>query len=154
MRAVGARPSPQDLALLDEYLTPAERRLFEATAPRDQYHHIETLRLLDEQGTPSRALARAALLHDIGKGRIRLYERVLYVVLAGAAPSVLDGLMRAEGPGPLGALYRTHHHAERGAELLRCAGAEPRVIELVAGHHERGPADAELRALIAADDEA
>lgn len=153
-RALWARPSRADLAVLDAYLTPAERRLFEATAPRDQRHHLETLHLLRRDGTPSRPLARAALLHDIAKGHIRLPERVLYVLLAAAAPGLLQRLTRREGRGPLGALYRTRHHAETGAELLRTLGAGMREVELVARHHGPPGGDDELRALIAADEQA
>lgn len=153
-RALGARPHAADLSVLDRYLTPAERRLFEATAPRDQHHHLETLRLLARHGEPSPALARAALLHDTGKGFIHLHERVLYVLLAAAAPWLLDRLSRRERAGVRGALYRTRHHAHLGAETLRRLGVGAREIDLVARHHDDPGADAELRALIAADDEA
>ena len=153
-RALGARPSPGDLALLDRWLTQAERRLFFATAPRDQHHHLETLHLLRRRGDPSPALARAALLHDIGKGRIRLHERVLYVLLVAAAPRLLRRLTLRPGPGPLAALYRTRHHACVGAELLQRLGAEPRVVALVARHHDSPGDDGELWALVEADAEA
>ena len=153
-RAVGARPSAADLAVLADYLSAEEQRLFYATSPRDQLHHIRTLRLLSEQGRPSRALARAALLHDVGKGRVRLYERVLYVLLNAAAPGLLARLTREDGIGPLGALYRTRHHAARGAGLLRSLGAGERELQLIACHHHPPGEDRELNALIAADDDA
>ena len=154
LRAVGARPSAADRALLAGFLSREERRLFERTSPRDQFHHVETLRLLSRKGPPSRELARAALLHDVGKGYIRLHERVLYVLLHAASPALLDRLAPRNGPGPLGALYRTRHHAAVGAELLRRLGADPRLVELVARHHDPPGDDVELAALIAADDEA
>lgn len=153
-RAVGVRPSPSDIALADRYLTTAERRYFDAMSPRDQHHHVRTLRLLMREREPSVALARAALLHDIGKGHIRLHERVLYVVLATAAPGPLDRLTRGEARGPLRALYRTRHHAETGAAIMRDLGAAVREIELVARHHEPPGDDDELRALIRADEQA
>ena len=153
-RAVGVRPSRSDLALADRYLTPAERRYFNATAPRDQYHHVRTLRILMRRRDPSVALARAALLHDIGKGHIRLHERVLYVVLAAAAPRLLERLSRREARGPLGALYRTRYHAETGAAIMRDLGASLREIELVARHHDPPGDDDELRELIRADERA
>ena len=154
LRALGARPSPADRAVVAGYLSPWEQRLFERTSARDQFHHVETLRLLSRDGPPSHALARAALLHDVGKGYIRLYERVLYVLLHASAPALLDRLAPRNGPGPLGALYRTRHHAAVGAELLRRLGADPRLVELVARHHDPPGDDVELAALIAADDEA
>lgn len=153
-RAARARPAAEGRAVLAAYLAPAEQALFEALSPRDQHHHLETLRLLAAAGPPSRELARAALLHDVGKGYIRLYERVLYVLLAAAAPSILDRLTRCQGRGPLGALYRTRHHARTGAEALLRLGATAREAELVARHHQPPGNDAELRLLIEADERA
>lgn len=153
-RALRARPCPDGLRALDCYLSPNERSLFDRVSPRDQFHQLETLRLLSRAAAPSRPLARAALLHDAGKGSVRLHDRVLYVVLAAAAPAVLERLTRHEGRGPLGALYRIRHHARIGADRVRALGAEPRVVELIARHHDPPGDDAELRALIAADDEA
>ncbi|MER3419978.1 MAG: phosphohydrolase [Chloroflexota bacterium] len=153
-RAVGARPCIEDTALLARLLSPDELRLFWATSSRDQHHHLETLRLLRRHGQVPQHLARAALLHDIGKGRVRLYERVLYVLLAAAAPRLLAALIRRERPGPLGALYRIHHHPRRAVALLRPLGASQRELELILRHHEPPGADAELNALIAADHDA
>ncbi len=153
-RALGARPRSEDAALLAAYLSPEEQRLFRATSPRDQHHHLQTLRLLARRGAVPRHLARAALLHDVGKGRVHLYERVLYVLLAAATPRLLAVLARREGPGPLGALYRIHHHPRRAVALLRPLGAAPRELELILRHHEPPGADAELNALIAADHDA
>ncbi|MFN8558101.1 MAG: HDIG domain-containing protein [Dehalococcoidia bacterium] len=155
-RALGAQPSPDDEALLAAYLSPAERALFDATSPRDQHHHIRTLRLLPAPA-PSRELARAALLHDIGKGYIRLDERVLYVLLAAGAPALLGRLARGRfgRRGPLAGVARIHHHARVGADLLRALGAEPRLIDLVARHHDRdATADPDLASLIDADERA
>jgi hypothetical protein len=153
-RAVGARPRPGDEALLVQFLSPHELRLFRATSPRDQRHHIDTLKLLRRRGPVPRHLARAALLHDIGKGHVRLHDRVLYVLLAAAAPRLLEALARWRGPGPLGALHRIHHHPRRAVELLQPLGASERELELILRHHEPFGMDAELNALIAADHDA
>jgi putative nucleotidyltransferase with HDIG domain len=153
-RTVRARPRPKDLWLLGEYLSPSERRLFFGTSPRDQHHHIETLRLLHERGEVPRHLARAALLHDVGKGYVHLHERVAYVLLARFAPRVLERVVQRGPGGPLGGLSRIHRHAQLGADALRALGAEERVIELVARHHLPPGEDTELRALIDADDRA
>ena len=154
-RAVGARPDAEQLAVLDHYLTATERRWFFANAPRDWRHHLRTLELLQaDGGAVSPLLARAALLHDVGKGHIRLYERVLYVLLSAGAPRLLDRLARPHGPAPLAALHRIRHHAAAGADWLATTGADPRLIDLVRRHHDPPGADDELRRLIAADAEA
>lgn len=153
-RAVGAAPSAGQLTVIERYLSPAERRLFGALAPRDQHHSLETLRLLACHHPLTPTLARAALLHDIGKGYIRLHERVIFVLLSAAAPRLLARLTGRERPGLLGALYRTRHHARAGAAMLAASGAEAPVVALVARHHLPPAADAELRALIHADDRA
>lgn len=156
IRAIGARPTAADLALVDSLLSPAERRLFDATAPRDQAHQVKTLRLLVEElgRPPSRELARAALLHDCGKGYIRLHERVVYVLLASAMPSLLVRLARRPIGGMRGALYRIRHHSMVGAEAWWALGASRRECELVARHHDLPDGDAERAALMRADDRA
>ncbi len=159
-RALGARPAPDGLALVAAYLSVDERRLFDATSPRDQHHHIRTLELLRARAPGGRPispdLARAALLHDIGKGRIRLFERVAFVLLMAAAPALLRRLTRRAGPGPLGALYRMRHHAAIGTAALQRLGVSARTLALVARHHEPPDPrrDPELAALIAADEDA
>ena len=153
-RAVGARPSPRALRVADALLSPAERSLFDGTSPRDQHHHLETLRLLPGSVRGNRTIARAALLHDVGKGWIRLHERVLFVLLNAAFPGLLDRIAHRDRPGLLGALYRIHHHAGLGADALSALGVEPRLVDLVRRHHDDPAGDPDLYALIHADDRA
>ncbi|HEV8573756.1 MAG TPA: HD domain-containing protein [Dehalococcoidia bacterium] len=133
--------------LLGERLWP----LFESMNLRDQRHSMDTYRLLKEQGQRDRDLLTAALLHDIGKGRIaganvRLWHRVAYVVLNTLAPSTLK---RRTGHSGLSAL---HQHAERGAVVAEALGAPAAVVDLIRRHHEEDPPDAPLRLLRSADD--
>lgn len=153
-RAVAARPSRAQLAVIHHYLSPEERRLFFQTSPRDQHHHLETLRLLESDGAVPHHLARAALLHDVGKGYVHLHERVMYVLLTRLAPGMLVWLIGRARRGPVGALGRIHDHAECGAAVLQKLGATAREVELVARHHQPLGDDTELRALIDADDRA
>src|SRR5579872_3200975 len=81
-RSIGARPNAAALVALRAQLTPSQQTLFFAMSPRDQWHGIETLRLLPPAFRDDADLALAALLHDCGKGYIHLHERVLYVLLA------------------------------------------------------------------------
>jgi hypothetical protein len=149
-RALGAKPTRAQLDAVQVQLTTPQWRLFCAMSPRDQWHAIQTLRLLRARGAVHADLALAALLHDAGKGYIRLHERVLYVLLT-RRPRLLQRLATAQGAGWRTALFRSARHAEAGARLAQEAGASDRVVELIRGHHRAVANDAELAALIDAD---
>ena len=153
-RAVRAHPSRAELAAIEHYLSPPEQRLFFQTSPRDQHHQLHTLRLLVCDGPVPSHLARAALLHDVGKGYVHLHERVVYVLLTRFAPGALGWLVQRKRGRLPRALGRIHRHAECGAATLRQLGATPRELELIARHHLPPGDDDELRALISADDRA
>jgi hypothetical protein len=134
--------------LLGERLWP----LFESMGERDQRHSLDVMRLLMERGCRDEDTLMAALLHDVGKGRIagvkvRLWHRVAYVLLASVSPWTLRRL--GKGRGGLGAL---HQHAERGAVVAEALGATAAVVELIRRHDERDSPDERLRLLRTADD--
>ena len=133
-------------------LTPAELRCFRALQSREQRHAIDVLRHLQATGEPSPDLLAAALLHNVGKGRVRLYERVAYALLAMFAPRLLDRVAAPDGRGFRLAMAAQRDHPARGAEALAAIGVRPRVLALVRAHHDASPGgDAELAALIDAD---
>jgi len=152
-RTLGAHPAAADLRAARAALSAEEWTLFRGMSPRDQWHSIETWRLLEREGFTEPALRTAALLHDAGKGRVRLHERVLFVLLA-RAPAALERLAAANAPGTRGALHRIVHHAEAGASLAAAAGAPPRTVELIRRHHNSSIDEPELAALIRADERA
>ena len=129
-----------------------ERRLFETMTPRDQQHGLDVYRRLRSQGHGDPDLLVAALLHDVGKGRIALWHRVAYVLLEAWAPGLLRRLvLPLEGPGEgtswRGALYRCAHHPELGAQLAREAGCPQAVVDLIrADGTDTGGPSAALRA--------
>lgn len=152
-RALGARPSPAQIAEARALLTPAQWRLYTGMSSRDQWHSSETLRLLAARGRDDRDLSLAALLHDAAKGYIRLPERVLYVLLA-RTPWLLRRLASPRGPRWRTALHRSATHADAGANCALAAGCGARVAHLIRRHHTAQPTDAALAALIAADERA
>jgi hypothetical protein len=151
-RSLGAHPDEDALREMRATLTPAQQVLFLRMSPRDQWHSLQTLRLLPAELRGNTDLAVAALLHDAGKGYIHLHERALYVLLA-ARPGLLARIA-APRTGPRGALLRMSRHAERGAALATAAGASRRAVALIRDHHHPDPRDAVALALLAADERA
>jgi len=132
-------------------LSEGERKLFRSMMPRDQQHCLDTYRWLRKRWHQDPDLLTAALLHDVGKGRIALWHRVLFVILKAAAPWLLPRVvMPGDGAGWRHALYRCQHHEELGAGLLREAGSSEMVIALVRG--DAGAGEERLAALHAADE--
>jgi hypothetical protein len=149
----GIRPhlAPAEIAEVRGILRPAEFRLVLLAEPRDRRHSMDLYRLLQREGASEAAL-RAALLHDVGKGRLAVWHRVAFVMLRAVAPGLLHRVA-SEGAGWRGAFWRLEHHAALGAAMLAAAGCEPRVVELVRGHTGSPPADdPELARFIEADD--
>lgn len=143
-----------DIATLRALLTDDERALFLGMLPRDRRHSMDMVRWLRAHGAPADEVLVAALLHDVGKGDLRVWDRVAFVLL-GAADSRRGWTLRArfavEGSSRFrGALWRLEHHARLGAERL--GASKPRVAWLVAHHTDlEPPADPDLALLMAAD---
>ncbi len=146
-----------DAGLRAEALGPLrepERQLFESMTRRDQQHCLEVYRRLRTQGHDDHELLTAALLHDVGKGRVALWHRVAYVLLEAGATGLLARLAApGEGQGWRQALYRCRHHPKLGAELARRAGSSASVVALI-GAEEVAADGGRLAALQAADDAA
>ncbi|NSW54937.1 MAG: HDIG domain-containing protein [Armatimonadetes bacterium] len=135
-------PSPEDLALLERYLTPEERELFERMDPPDQQHSFKVANLcarsLDNFPDANRdAIMKAALLHDVGKigANLDLGFRTCWVLSHKLAPWLMDWLsLHSEHarPGTFRHkmwLQRTHAHS--GAQVLREMGVAETVCRLV-----------------------
>ena len=120
---------PGEQAAVGALLRPAERALFWGQPAADQRHGLECARAV-QAACPGRSdLARAALLHDVGKRRSGLgaVGRSLATALAGA---------RLPGRGRFAA-YR--EHGPLGATELEAAGAEPMVVAFARHHHAKRP---------------
>ena len=140
-----ARP---DDAFAEAWLAEPERALYRAMDVRDRDHGCRVARrLLHDHPDAADTWVRAALLHDVGKSvaPYRAWERIAVHLVRRRA---------TDGAAPGGALARAvardREHAAVGARMLAAAGAEARVVDLVAGHH-RPPGDPAAAALAAAD---
>lgn len=143
-KGLRARVTPEEAATVRALLTPAEQALFLTMQRRDQRHSLDLHRALAAEGATRDALV-AALLHDVGKGRLHDWQRVLFVLLEAVRPGLGRPLEAATGPAWRTGLWRLRHHARLGAERLAEVGTAPRVVEIVAAHTARLPvADAEI----------
>jgi HD domain len=133
-RAVNESRRPVSNSLLAAHLNHEGRLLFAEMTPRDQAHSAQTAMLVAERSPEDEDLITAALLHDAGKGDQSIWQRVLYVSLAAATPSLLACLAR-QGRGTRGALYRSLHHCRLGAELAARVGCSAETQRLIEGHH-------------------
>jgi putative nucleotidyltransferase with HDIG domain len=152
LRALRERPTPESDRLVSRLLDGEGMALFTALSPRDQFHSARTASILMASGVEDPVLLKAALLHDVGKGRQVLWQRAVYVLLSACAPRLLRRLACAGG-GWRGALDRSLRHASLGAEAARHAGYPTRIVELIAHHHDT-PSGTDLAALQAADERA
>jgi hypothetical protein len=150
--ALRAEVGEDDRARVARYLSPQEQRLFYGMALRDQRHALDVLFALEREGHDDRALLVAALLHDVGKGAIRLWQRVAFVVLKAASTRLLVRVASESGASWRQALWRSLHHAELGAALAEASGAPAETVRLIKMHEERATGDRQLLMLQQADE--
>lgn len=144
---LGAQPlSPREQTEAAALLGEQERSLFWAQPKADQRHGLEAARHVLAAAPGRRELARAALLHDIGKRHARLgvFRR-----------SLASGLELLHVP-VWGRFAEYLQHGPIGARELQSAGAERLVVAFADYHHGSRPdeiAEADWQLLLRADGE-
>jgi putative nucleotidyltransferase with HDIG domain len=145
--AARARNADIDVDDVLRDLQPALGELWRQMAPRDKVHSLNIFRRVSGDALLVR---QAALLHDVGKAQAPLgtIGRSL-VVLAQRF-----GATRALEAVPVlgGRVRRYRRHPEIGAQMLRDAGADGVLAEIVAEHQAKAPRHAETARLQAADE--
>lgn len=136
-RALTARVDPAEQRVVGDNLTPAQQRLFWNMMVQDQRHSLDVFYTLRRRGCEDRDLLLAALLHDVGKGEVRLWHRVLYVLLRAGPSGLIRRLAQPTGPSWRQALASINEHGRRGAALAQEAGAPPAVVELIRNHQRK-----------------
>lgn len=141
--ALTARPTQNDLAHAGHFLTPELLQLFLQMQPGEQAHSLEVFRQLQDQGETNRDLLAAALLHDVGKSRcpLRLWERVLIVLVRAAVPGQAAAWGQGQPRGWRRSLVVAEQHPAWGAQMAEQAGASPKTVELIRRHQEEIFAD-------------
>ena len=158
LRALTARPGPEDLALADEFLPAGLRSVFRRLPRADQAHGLTVLRRLLARGERHPDLLAAGLLHDLGKARhpLRLWERVVIVLARRLAPPSVQRWAKAPPSGWRRPFVVAGLHPAWGAEIIRKAGGSPTLVNLILHHpvdssQPDSPVDPLLRSLGLAD---
>lgn len=147
-----ARVSATDEAEVAAFLTPPQRDLFHSMNVADQRHCLDVFHTLRAWGCADHDVLVAALLHDVGKGGVRLWHRVAYVLLR-SLPPVLRRLPKKDAIAWRRALYALHYHEDLGAERAAQAGSSEATIRLIRYHERPEMSGSEgLGLLRAADD--
>jgi len=150
--ALRPRVTPRERFEAYAWLDGPQRRIFESMTLRDQQHGIVVWRRVRASAAADdRALFAAALLHDCGKGRIELWQRVVHVALGAVAPPLQRAIAAQEGAPWRQAFWRLVHHPELGARMVADAGGDPDVVRMIR-EQDVVPADARLALLQAADE--
>jgi HD domain len=149
--ALRPRVAPEQRADAYRYLDGPQRAVFESMMLRDQQHGIDVYRRVAAAAPDDRALLAAALLHDCGKGRVALWQRVAHVLLGATAPSLRARIASQRGAAWRQAFWRLLHHPELGADMVAQTAADPDTIRMIREQDTAAP-DQRLALLQAADD--
>jgi len=127
---LAARPlRPAEQAAVARLLRPGEAGLFWAQQGADQRHGLDCALALLAAAPLRHDLARAALLHDVGKRHAGLGA-------VGRTLAALAGALHLPA-GERAAAYLGH--AASGAADLEAAGCEPLVVGFARSHHGPRP---------------
>jgi hypothetical protein len=156
-----AEPLPEIMRQqVENVLNPDQRQLFYRYQESDQWHAYRVFTTLLESGYAQPDLLAAALLHDVGKTKVKLsiWDRILIVV----AERLLPDKSISWGEGDMHSWKRPfvvrRHHPHWGADMARAAGCSACTIDLINRHQDpltpdsQLPADRLLRQLQWADD--
>jgi len=137
-RALMALAPKRELGLISEYLTPPQAELFQRMPRSDQRHGLDVFHVLRRKQHHDHDLLTAALLHDVGKsgGWLRLWHRVLIVLIRAVRAPLLDRLALDEPRSWRYPFFVHQHHPELGAELAQAAGCTLVTVELIRRHQE------------------
>jgi hypothetical protein len=150
---ITARVTPDDEATAHRILPASAWSLFDGMPVADRRHGLDVALRLLAQGIDDHELLAAALLHDAAKGRqLRLWHRVVGVLLAHLAPGLLSRLASSDSASGRYAWWVFLHHAQLSADAARVAGLSERTAGFIVGRVAE--ADLGLAAALQAADEA
>jgi len=106
-----------------------EQTLFLRLAPADQRHSLTVFHAAIAEYPADTDLHIASLLHDVGKGRPSLFDRIAFSLLTSVAPWILlkwEQKPRNSGTGRIAYLLK---HTDDSAQLAALAGSHPAVVD-------------------------
>ncbi|MDJ0753136.1 MAG: HDIG domain-containing protein [Ardenticatenaceae bacterium] len=130
--------------IIRQQLTPSQWQLFQKFSSNDQQHSFRVWRRLKESGVQDIALLRAALLHDIGKTRLKvnLIERSWIVLGRKLWPTMSSRW----GNRPLHQarwwekpFVVREQHPLWGAEMVQSVESDPRLCTFIKRHQDQLP---------------
>ncbi len=149
VRAMMPRITEEERAAAVPYLPGGLRGLFDSLPAAERRHGLDVFAALRHAGHTDPDLLTAGLLHDAGKGQVRVWHRVAFVALPAA---LLRRLASPAGARWRQAFDRMLRHPELGARLVEQAGGSARTVGFIARQEEPPAGDATLAALRAADE--
>jgi hypothetical protein len=151
-RAILARVSVGERAIVEGTLSPAQAALFWRMARCDQRHGLDVYETLHAAGYRDVALLAAGLLHDVGKtaARLTILHRVAVVLVDRFAPGFL-ARWAGNGEGWRAPFFAHLQHAQIGATWAQEADSLVDTVALIRWHHISAPQDEQLVALQEAD---
>ncbi|KAA3645445.1 MAG: HDIG domain-containing protein [Chloroflexi bacterium] len=157
--ALTARPSPEALKHIQYILNSDQLALFARLQASEQAHALNVLSQLEEQGQTNPDLLVAALLHDVGKARHRLFiwDRVVVVLGRALFPQKVDIWGESPPEGWRRPYVIAAQHPAWGAEMAAEAGTSDIAVEIIRRHQDKigvpkSEIDELLLALQAVDD--
>lgn len=142
-----------DRRYVDKYLNSGEKKLFNKLAVHEQKHSINVAKdienMYDKSLVKSDDLIKVALLHDIGKVKIKMsiIDKSIIVIL----DKITRGKMKKFQN--IKKIYGYYYHADDGAEILKELEESSRILYLIKNHHNKNiKDDLELNILKICDD--
>jgi len=137
--ALIARPTPQDLAHVQEILSSEQNRLFLRLQLSEQAHAILVLKRLEARGQTHADLLVAALLHDVGKlhHRLMLWERAIIVLGRALFPDRAKLWGAGAARGWRRPFVIACQHPVWGADIAGAAGTTDLALEIIRRHQDK-----------------
>ena len=126
---------------IEAVLSPPERELFRRFALGDRWHGYRVMCTLREAGHTDPDLWVAALLHDVGKTRVRFtaVDRSLEAVCRKLMPGRVQQWEQGQPTGWQRPFVVRARHPAWSAEMAQAAGSSPTAVSLIRRHQDPLP---------------